>query len=565
MDRFEEEEAVELLSGLGRVKRCSEERELMERICSLPISTALAAATIYSYKELWHLDDHDALSVYSKILKNKLEEEQSPLQASLSVYFEVVVADARMRHVFDLLGCMDLDLPVMTGLAAHHIQSSFYSIPKESLMPTLPPPSVKESSDLSYWDYFKSIKEKMFPSQPLASLESMNDDRIAFLRHSPILLFNTSFFKDVELVSMHGSAMSCVRRQFTAHTAPTLDEEHCKTKEGEFQQSTWLKRYKNFNKEECLANYHRSLPGLSSPGVLTPRQFASSSHQNCHFPLETAVSESLSYSQYVHIVSHYHRVLKSLVDTLPDYIGDIPANSVQCLLIPHLQLLKEYPLLAEADKVTAQILEVDIRALSLSAAKLESHLLCYEHLVNKQKLLLGSSNLTVSSNLIKYADLLLSSGKAAEARTVLQAVLNTYKKLSSGMRDQLCVEIGHAMSSMGQAYSQLGEHKLSKDWFEYALASFQTIPEEGEVTSKQRKLISSSLVDVAQAYLILGELPVAKKYSELACMVLDSINPEGSPETIRCLKIASIVNALSGDKDESVKQKTRAAKIEGNL
>ncbi len=46
------------------------------------------------------------------------------------------------------------------------------------------------------------------------------------------------------------------------------------------------------------------------------------------------------------------------------------------------------------------------------------------------------------------------------------------------------------------------------------------------------------------AYLSVGDLLVAKKYSELAAMMLQSVYPQGHKEMVRLLNIRSIVSAL---------------------
>ena len=557
--RFTEEEASELLSCVGHFES---QASLVESLGCHPLATALAASTISTYQAFLHLDSTSAAKTYSELLMEQMKLEETPLQAALKLYFEVAVSDVRLRHVFDLLGSLDSDSPILSSVVADHLHSMFYAIPSDLLVAASPQVAVEDVVEHSYLDYVKPIKDYLFPKP--GELGITEEDKIGYLRHCPLLLFMKSSQNDFELIGVQPSAVHSLRWLFTESTCDKLDEDHCRLKENEFQQKSWFKRYRAFNKTDCLASYHRALPGLVSPGVITPRLFASMPHKG--YDLQgTAVPEDLSYSQYVHIVSHYHRVLGSMSTLFHNAKGDIHGNILERVMVPHLKALMEHPLLSQADRLKADILTADIQVLLISGKELEAYLLYYEGLINEQKRMLGSQSLILAATLTNYADLLLSVGKSAEAQTMLQTVLGTYKKLSTRARDQACVDVGHAMSSMGRAFAQLGDHRQSKDWYEHALTTYQTIPEQGHATKKHQNLISSSLIDVARAYLVLGDLPVAKKYSELAYMVLESLYPKGNSETVRILRISSIINSLMGNKEESAKQMSQASKIEAKL
>ena len=539
----------------------SETRHLLQTLQCHPFSVALAAATISTYQSFHQCNSSTATESYSKLLTESISTEHCPFQAALRLYIAVASNDIRMRHTFDLIGSLNVNSPVPAMAVTHHLKNAFYDLPEESLAEISSYQTA--STEFSYWDYLKSVKEYFLPASNLPVNSANVRDDIFFLRNCPLFSF-VSYLKGFEFIRAHDSAANSLRLLFTGSTCAKFDEDYCRVKQNEFQQNTW--KYRSFNKKDSLASYYRSLPGLSSPGVFTARQYSSISYESSDVAQGTSVPENMSYPQYVHIVSHYHRVFNSLECVYLNVSGDMSAWVLQNLLKPHFIALQNYPHVAQSDRLAVQILAADVHVALLSPHDLKSYLPHYKHLVDEQLKILGSQSLTVASAQTKYADMLLSLGRPSEARTILQGVLSIYKKLSPNMRDQMCMDIGHCMSALGRTYAQLGDYSQSRDWFEHAMASYQTLPEQqGKATKKQQRLVSNSLIDVAHSYLVLGDLAIAKKYSDLACMVLDSLHPEGTAETVRILQIGSVIHSLMGDKEESMKQQARASKIEAKL
>jgi len=544
----------------GQVQASNENLHLLQTLQCHPFSVALAAATVSTYQSFYQVNGSTATETYSKLLNESLSAGHSPFQSALKLYVEVAITDVRMRHTFDLLGSLDVSNPVPAMLVTQHLRNSFYNIPEESLVEI---PHKRFSTENTYWDSIKSVKNYFLPPNPPVNETDVRDD-IFFLRHCPLFSF-MSYLKGFEFIRVHDMSANNLRRVFFESTCEQFDDDYCRAKQKDFQQNTWLVKYRSFNKEDCLASYYRSLPGLSSPGVITACQYSSASYTFSEVAHGTVVPKNLSYSQYVHIVSHYHRVFSSLEYVFLDVAGDISAWVLQNLMNPHFEVLQNYPHLAQSDRLATQILAADGHVALLLPQELESYLPCYKSLVDEQKKMLGSQSLTAVSSQIKYADMLLCLSRSSEACTVLQGVLSIYKKLSPHLRDQMSMDVGHSMSALGRTYAQLRDYNQSREWFEHALGAYQTLPEQGKATKKQQRLISSSLIDVAHSYLVLGDLAVAKKYSDLACMVLDSLYPEGNGETVRILRIGSVIHSLMGDKEESMKQQARASKIESKL
>lgn len=535
----------------------SSDLSILESLSYHPMATALAATTVGIYQTLLESDCQNAISTYQKLLTDRTSSGEAVLQAALALFFEASVSDPRLRHTYDMIGLFDLNCPFLTSIIPVHLSSEFYAIPSEQLVSSPPKPSALDMKEMSsYFDLIKSYLP-FLQSKPIEVAPAPQDE-LSFLRTCPVFSFKRYPKADIELVTVHLSAVPILQQLFSEVTCPKLDKDHIQLKAQEFQQKAWFRKYRTFDEKNCLVQFHRGLPGLSSPGVLTAREFASlpgSVHGNM------AVVPHLQYSQYMHIVSHYHRVTESLLATLKSVKGEVSGYFFEKSLLPHVNAVKTFPLLSQADRLAANISVMSIQAASLSGDDLKECLTPYESLVTEQRKLLGSQSTTVACSLVDYADFLLSTGNASQAESVLQSVIRNYKQLPTRARDLVALDVGHAMSSLGLVYAQLGAKEESKNCYEQALTSYQTAPVHGQVNKKLQKLISSLLIDVAHSHLVLGDLPTAKKYSELGILVLKSLYPDGNLETVRLLEISSIIHSLLGDKEESSKLLAQASKM----
>ena len=548
------EEACALLECVGGLKDVNCQLSLLESLTYHPMATALAAATIAMDQTKLPSDCQSVTSTYNKLLVDRTSAGETVLQAALHLFFEVSVSDPCLRHTYDLVGLFDLDRPFLASIIPVHLSSEFYAIPSPDLLSSPPRPSIPDMKEHSYFDFIKThipfLQTKLTETSPLSQ------DEISFLRSCPVFSFKQYSRAGIELVAVHSSAVPLLRQLFAEVTCPKLDNDHVKLKAQEFQKNAWFRKYRKFDEKTSLVQFHRGLPGLSSPGVFTAQEFAS-------LPVQAGTSKipDLHYSQYMHIVSHYHRVTDSLLSTLNSVKGEVRGYVLEESLLPHIIAVKNFHLLAQADQVAANIAVLSIEVASLSGEELKKCLSSYERLVNEQRLLLGSQSTTVACSLTDYADLLLSTGNASQAKEVLQSVISSYKQLPTRAREQVSLGMGHAMASLGLAYAQLGDNKESKNCYERALASYQTAPLQGQVSKKQQKLVSTLLIDVSHSHLVLGDLPMAKKYSELGILVLQSLYPAGDLETVRLLEISSIILSLLGDKEESSRMLAQASKI----
>ena len=562
--RLDVKQSLELLEVMSCVQHFKEHTSLLDIVQVLdcnPMAVALAASTIRHYCSIFPASSSEAevVATYRDLLTRSLKEKPDVLRASLDLYYEAAVSDPRFRHTFDLLGCCDLDYPILTSVLPTHLSMDFYGISSESLAPPpLNPMSdkLKTLSAESYWDQVKAMVpffRKKQSDKDVVDMLVASQDEISFLRESPIFSFQRGDSGDVEFIAVHSLAAPQLSQLFLRETVTKLDQDHLLKEIKEFEQSAWFKQYRTFDTKKSLENFHRKLPGLSLPGILTEAQFDSDKNSG------TLLSRTLTYPQYLHLVSHYHRVVSSLVTSAQSSKGEVTTTVTEKSLVPHLQMLKLSPCLSSADQLSLDISLVSIKALSEKCVEE------YNNLIAKQKGLLGDRSVDVAHSLVDLADLYLSVNNASTAKQHLLCALEIYQKVPAHKYADLTLRTGHALSSLALACGQMNEFGESRKFYEQALATAQSVPVSGSVSLKQRRLVSNLLVDVTRAYLCLGELTVAKKYGELAEMMLQSVYPQGHAETVRLLNIRSITSSLMGDKEGSVKCRTEASKIKSKI
>lgn len=555
-------QSVELLEGITGFQCIPSFLQLLEVLQYNPMTIALAASTI---KTLHSLQPDSELQTVVRSYQDLLSQGNSDIQqAAVSLYCDTAISDCRMRHTLDFLGSCNLEYPQLVSALSIHLSEDFLGIPQEALAPPPLDPilaNLKSASHDSYWSRFKSMIPFLHQSSPsdddIAKALKDSQDEVAFIRQSPLLSFKHSWCGgDFEFVTVHSVAHHKISELFPDFTASKLDEDFLSRELKDFQQKSWFKNYRTFDSKKTLRKFHRSLPGLSSPGVFTEAQF----HDT-----KPAGMERMNYSQYVHVVSHYHRVLTSLTSTLRSVKGELRNVLMKRYLLPHFEAIKDISYISQADKLTAEISMLSIDAAS-SSDDHKRYIAQYEDLIAKQKALLGAKSTQVASSLVDLADLQLSSSNAAAAKELLQSALGIYNQVPVHLQHSgFALDMGHALSSLGLACGEMGEKEKSKDCYDQALAVSQSVPSNGRVGLQQRKVVASLLVSVTHAYLCLGDLPVAKKYCELAAMMLQSVYPQGHTETVRLFNIRSMVCALMGDKEESSKFRIEASKLKAKM
>ena len=462
----------------------------------------------------------------------------------LRLYVEAAATQPRVLHSFDILGSLAPGHPVPSGLLEHHLSSSsFYRLP-----PVEPPslPSSDPPQELSLWAQIKMFlpfgKKPTHPPSLLASF-----DRLHHLRHSPILSFKQYASEGFELLKVHSLAQEELSRQFLGRTVPLLERAHLHEAEQVFQNTAWFRQYRQFDQESALTQYRSSLPGVSGAGVMTREQYK---------------SRPVSYSDYLHSVSHTHRITSAIVSQLKLLDDGFAATQFCRYMAPHLTHLSQSDTISETDSIMCQYGLAAVASVTDPPAARALH----QSVLEQQRKVLGETHPAVARSLTDLAALVFASEDIAGARSLLEASLKVYQTLPLKSVDwEVRLDQGLALASLAVVASCQGEKRQSKDLLEQALSLYQTVPESGEVSIYQRRLVAATLTDLSQAYLSLGEMVLAQKYVELAMLAMPNVYPEGSGETVRALSVAGAVFALLGDKRESQRVGQEAGKEKAKL
>lgn len=564
--RLDVDQSVELVEKISGFPSMPSIFPLIEILEYNVLSIALAASTLKMYRSLLQGSELETIVCSYKDLL--LKDGSDVQQTAINLYCEAAISDCRVRHVFDFLGSSDLQYPILVSALPIHLGQDFYGIPKETLAPPALDPilaNLKSTDDSSFWSRVQSMvpffQPKKISDDDISKALAASQDEVAFIRQSPLLSFKHN--GNLECVRVSSAAHCKMSELFSDSTAAKLDAEYLSKESNDFEQTSWFKSYRTFDSKKALEQFHRRLPGLSSPGVFTEAQFAK---KQFHESDENSVATNLKkidYSQYAHVLSHHHRVLTSLVTTLRSVKGELKEHFMKKYLTPHFKAIKNVAYVSEADQLTADISLLFIDATnSASGDKITQ----YENLIAKQKALLGTKSVEVACSLVDLAHLQLSLNNASSAKELLMCALGMYNQIPVHLRHgSFALDVGLALSSLGLACGELGERGKSKDFYDQALTTSQSVPPSGGVGLQQRKLVASLLVSVTHAYLCLGDLPVAKKYCELAAMMLQSVYPQGHEETVRLLNIRSVVSALMGDREESSRSRMEASKLKSKI
>ena len=564
--------------------------KLSQKLNHLPLLVSLAGLTVRLYAHFLQASEHSsvdntteqALSTYCEVIADKLSNRPSPaelMKTTASLYIEALcAADPYFMHALDFLSSSDLRFPMPLSAVAQHLKHPFFNLSShpQSYSPLADPPQPIQAPT-SPPTYFEMIKSKMpflpHSSDPLPSadggqgkaLQKLTEaqsgrwslpDSLTSLRKSPFI--HTYSRAGLELLCLHPSVVGSIEGHFLGYTVLKLEESHLRAAREQFNKGGWFKQFRNFNEEHTLASYLKSLPGLSGGGVLTEEKFKALDGS----PISSTASAGLSYSQYLHTVSHYHRVSSTLTNELK-YISRDAEDLLLCrYLQPHLSILLHFPLLPTNDQLRCHCSLISIdAAFSPDSETIYNR---YSSIVEAEKDSIGSASVEVANTLTRMAEIKYYRGEYEAAEQLLQSVLQIHKQTPDHKRKaEQSIDFAVTMSTLGLVYSALGKKQQSKDCLETSLNLYQAIPADGEVSRKQRKLVATTVTDLGHAYISLGDVAMAKRYLELALTAHRNIHTGTHPEIARTLSVSSVVYALMGDSAESKRLSKEAQSAEG--
>ncbi len=572
-------EGLELFCTLSGCEAVNEEEgtaQLLGALVHHPLAIALAANTVRMYRTAMEdlLTPSHAITFYHELLTE--HSSLDVLTATVELYLEAAVTDERLRHVFDFLGSCDLTRPLPVSVIARHVASPFYHVSSESLAP--PPVDMAiqmqkltgiDPKNASFWAQLKAMLpfgNNVPSTDEIAAVLATSEDPVSYLRDCPLLRFKAYQRAGFEHVQVHHSSHKRLPGLFTRYTVSRLNRDGLSSEEATFNRSSWFRSYRTFDQEQALENVHRSLPGISEPGVMTRDVFEKRSMPPITIGTMSSSTEGgVDYLEYQHLVSHSHRVVETLSEEVKAADHDASDILTRRYLFPHLKHVASYPLLSETDKLLCEYSQTAIEA-SLSVLSHQESVAKFEQVLKKQRSLFGNKNQVVARTLVDMGNLCYTVNDLSAAKSYLESSLRIYESTSSKQATKMFpLEIGTAYSSLALVCSALNEKQRSKVLLEQALAAYQTMSSEGVVSKRQRKLVSSSLTDVAHAYLSLGDVMMAKKYIDLSTMAHKNMYLEGHPESVRTLNVASIVYSMLGDKPESSRLRGEAGKQQTQL
>ena len=581
------EDGVHLLSKLSKLDIDSElGSQLVEELHCHPLSIALAANTIKIYQNFLEreADSTSPTARYLDVLKQSTAEGASLTDSVVNLYIEAAITDPRFQHTFDLFGSCDLRYPVPSSLIGQHLTSSFYGIAKEDLAPPTSDQMARykeltglnQEDDESIVGLIKALlpflRKKPPSSEQLAEVLESADDTAYFARECPLLAFK-KFNSGFEYVEVHDLAQKGLPILFLKQTAPNMDKARLIKEEERFERGAWFRQLRTFDPAKSLEKFHQTLPGISAPGVMTSDQFKkhhvivlNSTQSDSRSWLLT--NHELSYSEYQHLISHHHRVVSTLHSELKAAGGEHRDIHLKQYLQPHFAALRHHPVISSTDSLLCEqaLLSTEATTMNIKPENYQDFVSRYEGIIAKQKKVFGGGSQIIARTMTDLADFKYSFRDITGAHELLLASLSILEKVQSRYADaEYQFDVGLTYTSLAYVYDDLGDKTKCKDLLERALAAYQTMPKDGQVSKRQRKLVASSLTNIAHAYLSIGDLVMAKKYIDLTSMANQNLYVDAHPESVRAMNISSNIYALLGDKSESIRLRSEAGKIKTKL
>lgn len=554
------DEALSLLQRLSPSTDFSavDSSKLSVLLGSCPLALALAASTVSLYaasleQQAAATCRPSALTEYLDLLGERMHDSRDVTAACLDLYIEAATTQPRVLHAFGLLGALASALPVPASVVDRHLSSPFYRLPplEPPVLQDNPEPNPKE---MSYYAQLKMLLPFGNNSSPAPSALA-GFDRLHYLRQSPILSFKKYSKEGFELLQVQPVASEELSCQFLKRSAPLLDQAHLKEAEEVFNNTAWFRQYRRFDVEKTISQYWSSLPGVAGAGVLTREDFQ----------IATAAGEQcLKYSDYLHIVSHNHRIISSVVSELKLLDDGFASMQYSRYIEPHISHISSSKAISLSDRVLCSYGLASVA--SVVSPDSSTTMALYQSVLDEQQNVLGPQHPAVARTLTDMAGLLFAKEDIVGARNLLESALQIYQTIPPKIRTaEINIDLGVTMTSLAVVVSSQGERSKSHELLEQALGLYQAVPESGEVSLHQRRLVATTLTDLAHAYLTLGHLVMARKYIDLAVMALPTVYPEGSKETVRALTVAGMVYALLGDRRESQRVGEEAGKLRVKL
>ena len=523
-------------------------RQLIDMLNGNPMAISCAAVTMVTLPS----KDHD----YDNYVQLLRQHGQDAMKMYIN---EVTRHNATLRHSFDFVASLYSTYPIPIPVLMHHLRHPGYHVTiQQALLST--DGTANEITEQLPWYQLMDIKKwwqrisQMF--QPLPAV----DDEPPHALYSPLFSYQDNQRTGVQLLYHCNKVHQMIQHLYLEHTVPMMEHKALEAARGQSQLG-WFSSWRGFDETEALCCYRRQLPGIASStelgnsGAMTTKEY----------------SGDVSYAHYQQLIEHHHRILNSVTDT-HNCITDTPnvsdkdlfALTMQAHMIPHLEHL------LTVDHVTPRDKSRTLESLALGHMMVRhthhTALQLYEQALKKWEGLNGSAHPLVAHVTKEIANVYSIMDQPEKSLWLLEKAVDIYKQKQSLTNKQL-LQQAECLWSLAIVCGNHGDKKRARKLIEGALALYEkvTIATEGNISNHYKYQIASLMTDLGHVLLYLGELPLSKKYLDMANMSNRNLHGNVHNELARCLNIQSIMYALLGDREESKRLRQEAGVIENKL
>lgn len=533
--RFSEAEALQLLHMSGRTE------------------TEAGMATVHQKEKLLHFVRNISslpldITVYISLL-HQTTQMLDPLNHIRLCVTNAIKDTPSFQVALDFLLSCSPDYPVPISAVEQHLKNEFYGLSDEDTDTLVSYHQVKKES------WHTALVHR------LASIYSGSSGKMPKttvpLPKCP--LYSHEFSQDGQVLSvkLHSKVHSELKGMFYDTTIPNLVE----TASQDYQRGNSSGAWNFFPGSKPTSQQITCLPGVkdgylgSKAGVLQEAEFRKALKGTKHSDVQV-----VSYTAYLHAVSHYHRVLEALAHDWLVHASD-PAYARR--VIPHVvHLLNQrfhgtaVEILSSSDKARALSLLASFH-MKLGNFKLAREL--HQSATSIFQELNGFNHITVAECLMNQASVCHSVNDLQTAKDCLKRALLVYDRLPPHSNEFLPVYLANILAALGVVYSALGEWEQSREHLEQAMELYKMIPGTSNmvIAASLPRDAASCMTDLGCVYLQLGKLAQSRKLLEGAVDIHEKTG--NYDEMVRSLSALSAVHSLLGKGDEMTELDRRIA------
>ena len=522
-------------------------RQLVDMLKGNPMAISCAAVTMATTDQTY--------SDYVQLLRQQH-------QGAIEVYInEIIKDDPFLRHSFEFIASLHSTYPIPVPVLMHHLKHPDYHVAMQQANSPSNNMSNEIAEDLPWYremDVKKWWQQIGQIFQPIISVVSNSPPNGL---HCPLLGYQDNRRTGVQLVHHGNRIHHWSKHQYFEQTVEVMEQKALERAKQQSKQG-WFSSWRDFDEDEALCCYRRQLPGIASSlelgnsGAMTTKEYRG----------------DISYAHYQQLIEHHHRIMNSITDThncVPDTHSvvdkDLFTLTIQAHMIPQLEHMLTVDHVSPRDEARA----LEALALAHMIVRHAHHtaLQLYEQALNKWEGLNGSTHPQVAHVTKEIGNVYSIMDKSEKSQQLIEKAVTIYKHNNRLLTNKQLLQQAECLSSLAVVHSNYGDKKRARKLIEEALSLYErvTIATEGNISDHYKYQIASLMTDLGHVLLYLGELPLAKKYLDMANMSHRNLHGNTHSELARCLKVQSIMYALLGDREESKRLRQEAGTIENKL